>query len=71
MTCGCPHITTLRRRGLGDELGSEFTTGVLERLGVVLDPCGGGGQMIRGDVSLAAGYWRLGAWVVGRRRYAG
>jgi len=35
----------------------------------VLDPCGGG-QMIRSDVSLVAGYWRLGAWVVGRRRCA-
>jgi len=33
--------------------------------GVVLGPCGGG-QMIRSDVSLAAGYWRLGAWVVGQ-----
>jgi len=31
----------------------------------VLDPCGG--QMVRSDVSLAAGYWHLGAWVVGRR----
>jgi len=43
-----------------------FTIGVLERCvaGVVLDPCGG--QMVRSDVSLAAGYWNLGAWVVGR-----
>ena len=44
-----------------------LTTGVLERCvaGVVLDPCGG--QMVRSDVSLAAGYWHLGARVVGRR----
>ena len=27
--CGCPHITPLRRRGLGGELGSELKTGVL------------------------------------------
>jgi len=44
-----------------------LTTGVLERCvaGVVLDPCGG--QMVRSDVSLAVGYWHLGAWVFGRR----
>jgi len=38
--------------------------------GVVLDPCGGS-QMIRSDVSLAAGYRRSGARVVNRRRCAG
>ena len=70
MTCGCPHITPLRRRGLGGELGSAYDrcAGALCCCvaDVVLDPCGGG-QMVRSDVSLAAGYWCLGVWVVGRR----
>ena len=44
-----------------------LTTGVLERCvaAVELDP--GGGEMVRSDVLLAAGYWHLGAWVAGRR----
>ena len=36
---------------------------------VVLGPCSGS-QMIRSDVLLVAGYWRLGAWVVSWRRCA-
>jgi hypothetical protein len=62
-----PHHPPRGGEGLGEELGIERTTCVLERCGVVLGPCGGG-PMVRSNVSLMAGYWRLGAWVVGRRR---
>jgi hypothetical protein len=55
---------------LGGALGSGLTTGVLERCGVRLSVscwvCAVVGQMVRSDVALAAGYWHLGAWVVGQ-----
>ena len=41
MTCGCPHITPLRRRGLGGELGSAYDrcAGALWFWAVVLLVC--------------------------------
>jgi len=75
LPCGCSHITPpCGGEGLGNELGSERCDWYAGELwswaaGVMLSPCSGGpnGQEHCG---MAASYWRLNAWVVGRWRCA-